>query len=38
MFEFFEAENMERGDLDIPNLYAQACARSKVLLLEKLQN
>lgn len=28
MFEFFEAVTMEQGELDVPGLYAQACARS----------
>lgn len=36
MFEVFEAPYMERGDLDIPGLYAAACSRSKVELIKQL--
>jgi hypothetical protein len=37
MFEVFEAEFMERGDLDIPKLYCQASAQSKQMILEALE-
>lgn len=36
MFEVFEAPFMERGDLDIPRLYAEACAASKAELVKRL--
>ena len=35
MFEVFEAAFMERGDVDIPGLYAQACAKSKQEILQR---
>jgi len=36
MFEVFEAPYMERGDLAIPRMYAQACGASRSELLKLL--
>lgn len=37
IYEVFEAPFMDRSDIEIPRLYAQACAASKAKLVNRLQ-